>query len=156
MSDVTILPAPDLSHGETSDTAWEGERRAFLGLLPTLLATHRGQYVAVHKGCIIAEGPDQVEVAKQAYARVGYVPIHVGLVTDEPPRPVRIPSPRLLPGRGLWTLPAFLVELRIRELDPVTVKVLASHDEPYVLLGRDMLNRFAILLNGPNLVLEVR
>ena len=48
---------------------------------------------------VIAEGPDQIEVAKQAYARAGYVPIYVGLVTNEPPRPVRIPSPRLFPGR---------------------------------------------------------
>ena len=74
---------------------------AFLRLLPTLLATHRGRYVAVHHGCVIAEGPEQVEVAKQAYARAGYVPIYVGLVTEEPSRPVRLPSPRLLPGRGL-------------------------------------------------------
>jgi hypothetical protein len=57
--------------------------------------------VAVHQGRVISEGPDQVEVARQAYARVGYAPIYVGLVTQEPPRPVRIPSPRLLPGRGL-------------------------------------------------------
>jgi len=59
-------------------------------------------------------------------------------------------------GGHLLTLPTFLVELQIRELDPVTVKVLASHDEPYALLGRDVLNRFTILLDGPNLVLEVR
>jgi hypothetical protein len=54
------------------------------------------------------------------------------------------------------TLPTFLVELQVRELNPVTVKVLASHDEPYVLLGRDVLNRFTILLNGPNRFLELR
>ena len=52
-------------------------------------------------------------------------------------------------------LPTYLVELRLRELGPVTVKVLASSDEPYVLLGRDVLNRFTILLDGPNLVLEM-
>jgi len=99
MSDVTTLPAPDLGLKETTPAAWENEQRAFLRLLPTLLATHQGQYVAVHHGRVIAEGPDQVEVAKQAYARAGYVPIYVGLVTNEPPRPVRIPSPRLFPGR---------------------------------------------------------
>jgi hypothetical protein len=33
-------------------------------------------------------------------------------------------------GGHLLTLPTFLVELRLRELDAVTVKVLASHDEP--------------------------
>jgi predicted aspartyl protease len=59
-------------------------------------------------------------------------------------------------GGHLVTLPTFLVEMQVRELDPVTVKVLASHDEPYGLLGRDVLNRFTILLDGPNLVIEVR
>jgi hypothetical protein len=101
MSDVTTLPAPELNLEEGIHAAWEKEQRAFLQLLPTLLATHRGQYVAVHKGLVVAEGRDQVEVAKQAYARVGYVPTYVGLVTDEPSRPVRVPSPRLLPIRGL-------------------------------------------------------
>jgi predicted aspartyl protease len=59
-------------------------------------------------------------------------------------------------GGHLLTLPTYLVELQIRGLHPITVKVLASHDEPYALLGRDMLNRHTILLDGPNLVLEVR
>jgi hypothetical protein len=59
-------------------------------------------------------------------------------------------------GGHLVTLPTFLVELQIRDLGPVTVKALASHDEPYVLLGRDVLNRFTILLDGPNLALELR
>jgi hypothetical protein len=101
MSDVNTLPAPDLHLQKSIHAAWKDEHGAFLRLIPTLLGTHRGQYVAVHKGCVIAEGPDQVDVAKQAYARVGYVPIYVGLVTDEPPRPARLASPRLYPGRGL-------------------------------------------------------
>jgi uncharacterized protein DUF5678 len=99
MSDVTTLPAPDLRFKDATHAAWDEERHAFLRLLPMLLPTHRGRYVAVHKGGVIADGPDQVEVAKRAYALVGYVPIYVGLVTDEPTRPVHIPSPRLLPGR---------------------------------------------------------
>jgi hypothetical protein len=101
MSDVTTLPAPDLSFKDAAYDSWEEQRRAFFRLLPALLATHRGQYVAVHDGSVIAEGSDQVGVAQQAYAKVGYVPVYVGLVTDEPPRPVRIPSPRLLSVRGM-------------------------------------------------------
>jgi predicted aspartyl protease len=58
-------------------------------------------------------------------------------------------------GGHLLTLPTYLVELQIRELEPITVKALASHEEPYALLGRDVLNRFAILLDGPNLVIEL-
>ena len=98
MSDMTTLPAPDLRLKETTPAAWENEHRAFLRLLPALLATHRGQYVAVYHERVIADGPDQVEVAKRAYARAGYVPIYVGLVTDEPPQLVRISSPRLYTG----------------------------------------------------------
>ena len=100
MKDLTTLPAPQLNLEPTPSTAWEEERRAFLRLRPTLMAAYRDQYVAVHQGAVIAHGPDQVEVAQQAYARAGYVPLYVGLVTEEPPPPARIPSPRLLPGRG--------------------------------------------------------
>ncbi len=59
-------------------------------------------------------------------------------------------------GGHLLSLSTYLVELQIRETAPVTVKVIASPDEPYVLLGRDILNQFSILLDGPKLVLELR
>lgn len=75
---------------------WERERNAFLDLLPSLLATHRGKYITVHDGAVAAVGDDPVAVAMGAYARHGYVPIHVGLVTDRPPEPIRLPSPRQL------------------------------------------------------------
>ncbi len=90
MSDVDIPPAPDFASGQERHSAWEEEHRAFLRLLPTLLATHRGQYVAIYKAAVVAEGLDQIDVAKRTYARVGYVPAYVGLVTDEAPKPVRI------------------------------------------------------------------
>jgi predicted aspartyl protease len=52
-------------------------------------------------------------------------------------------------------LPTFLVQLQIRELPPRVVEVLASSLEPYVLLGRDVLNHFRITLDGPNLVMDI-
>jgi hypothetical protein len=90
MSDVEIPPAPDFASRQETHSAWEDERRAVLRLLPTLLASHRGQYVAIHKATVVAEGLDQIDVAKRAYARIGYVPVYVGLVIDEAPKPVRI------------------------------------------------------------------
>jgi hypothetical protein len=99
MREVDILPAPDLDLTQGSQPGWEAERRSFYRLLPTLLATHRGKFVAIHNSSVVAEGLDQIDVAKQAYGRAGYVPIYVGLVTDEPPAPVRIPSPRLPSSR---------------------------------------------------------
>jgi hypothetical protein len=119
MKDLITLPAPDLFEdasdaawqnqlfsplrtfrSNVAHAAWEAECRAFLRLLPTLLATRRHQYVAVLERRVIADGPDQIEVAKRAYAQVGYVPIYVGLVTDESPQVLRFPSPRMLPKEG--------------------------------------------------------
>ncbi len=58
-------------------------------------------------------------------------------------------------GGQVLTLPTFLVDLGIRQLNPVTIKVLASPDESYALRGRDVLNRFTISLDEPNLALEL-
>lgn len=47
--------------------------------------------------------------------------------------------------------PRYLIEISIHGLtEHVTVPVLAADNEPYVLLGRDVLNQFRILLDGPN------
>jgi hypothetical protein len=74
------------------------EQEAFRKLLPELLQTHRGQYVAIHEGQVVGSGPDQIELADRAYDRFGYIPILVTLVTDRPGI-VRIPSPRVIrPG----------------------------------------------------------
>ena len=100
VNDTTTLPAPDLAIPHGGSGAWEAERDAFCRLLPTLLGSHPGRYVAVHGGSIVAEGADQIEVARQAYERVGYVPVYVGKVSAEPERPVRLPSPRLLSPPG--------------------------------------------------------
>jgi hypothetical protein len=99
MSEAIIYPAPDLDLRSTPETPYERERRAFREMLPELLKTHFGQYVTIHEGRIVASGPDEIAVAMEAYSRVGYVPLYLGHVTDEPQRPARIPSPRIWRGR---------------------------------------------------------
>ena len=94
MSEPDLLPAPEIPIQAAADPKWLREYKAFLGLLPALLSTHRRQYVAVHDGQVVASGDEQIEVALRAYRTHGYVPIYVGLVSDEPPRLVRVPSPR--------------------------------------------------------------
>ena len=74
-----VLPEPSL-------TKFERERAAFYRLLPELLATHRGQYVAIHGEQVVDSGPDQLEVAVRVRKRVGSASIYVHLVSDEPPR----------------------------------------------------------------------
>jgi hypothetical protein len=89
-----VLPAPTLP--VAPEDKWHREQRAFHQLLPALLKTHGGQYVAIHEGKLVEAGTDKLDVAGRAYERFGYVPIFVSLVTDQPSPPVRVPSPRLL------------------------------------------------------------
>ena len=58
-------------------------------------------------------------------------------------------------GGHMLTMPTFLVQIQLRGSHTQVIKVLASAEEPYILLGRDVLNRFRITLDGPNLVLEI-
>jgi hypothetical protein len=99
MNSIETLPAPVLP--SPPDDKFRSEQRAFQKLLPELLRTHRDQYVAIHEGQVVGSGIDQIEVAERAYARFGYVPILVTLVTDEPRPVVRIPSPRMLRNADL-------------------------------------------------------
>lgn len=58
-------------------------------------------------------------------------------------------------GGAVILLPSFLVHLAIRQKAPISVVVAASPEEPYVLLGRDVLNNYRVLLDGPGLVLHI-
>ena len=51
-------------------------------------------------------------------------------------------------------LPTYRVYVSIRDLRSVPVSVAAA-DEPFVLLGVDVLNHYRILLDGPNLSIEI-
>lgn len=54
------------------------------------------------------------------------------------------------------TLAIFRVLLTIRGCSALEVNAAASEGEPYILLGRDVLNQFRVVLDGPNgkLVIE--
>ena len=58
-------------------------------------------------------------------------------------------------GGGVALLPTFLVQAAIHQLQPRALEVIASPGESYVLLGRDLLNHFRILLDGPNPIFEI-
>lgn len=100
MDATDTFPPPELGTAGTGPTKWSREYEAFLRLLPGLLGEYRGQYVAVHEGRVVGHGLDKVAVALAAYREFGPVEILVRLVTDEPPRVVRIPSTHRVPGSG--------------------------------------------------------
>jgi hypothetical protein len=83
MSEVTNPPLFEVVLPASTPSKGEREYEAFRRLLPGLLATHRGQYVAVHEGQVVDADEDDISLVRRVHARVGYVPIHVGLVSDE-------------------------------------------------------------------------
>ncbi len=52
-------------------------------------------------------------------------------------------------------LPTYVVQLSIHNFPPVVVKVVLGRGEPYIILGRDVLNNYRILLDGPQQALEI-
>lgn len=84
--------APRLAFVPNKD--WQRERIVFYRMLPELLKTHRGRYVAVLGGAIVGTGDDFITVAQDAYSRHGHIPIYIGLVSETPARLIRVPSPR--------------------------------------------------------------
>lgn len=58
-------------------------------------------------------------------------------------------------GGTVQSMPSYAVELGIQSLASVTVEVVASPGETWVLLGRDVLNRYRVILDGPQLSLEI-
>jgi len=84
MAETINLPAPVIEPGGLGSSKWDREYQAFLGLLPQLLATHRGQYVAIHEGRIVDSGEAKLALALRVWAKIGNVAIHVGLVAQEP------------------------------------------------------------------------
>jgi hypothetical protein len=93
--EIVTLPAPHVELTPPPRTKWEHEYRAFREMLPELLKTHRGRYVAIHEGKVIDSGENRLELVFRALAKAGNVDIHVGLVTEQPPAPIRIPHYRI-------------------------------------------------------------
>jgi len=58
-------------------------------------------------------------------------------------------------GGHISMAPVYLVSLAVNDFAAVLVRVLADRHEPYVLLGRDVLNQHRVLLDGPSLILEI-
>ncbi len=72
----------------------QGERAAFRRLLPELLKTHRGQFVAIRDGRLIDADTDESALAHRTIAR-GSEPVYIQEVRAEP-RLYELPSPEVV------------------------------------------------------------
>ena len=90
------LPAPQVPPLPNPAGKWQREYEAFQQLLPELLTTHAGQYVAIHEGRVVDSGPDDLELAMRFFRQYGNVALHIGSVTTAPEPVIRIPHYRLL------------------------------------------------------------
>jgi hypothetical protein len=58
-------------------------------------------------------------------------------------------------GGVVYQLDTHAVELEIRQLRAVIVEVVAHPTESFILLGRDVLNQFRVILDGPQSALDI-
>ncbi len=92
--------------------------------------------------------PAQIDTAADRTVLPGPVVRSLGLVED---------------GRLLFQgfagdsveLPIYLVEINVHDQPAATVRAALGEREPYILLGRDVLNAHRILLDGPQAALEI-
>jgi hypothetical protein len=97
MNQTVAPPAIEVRLPETPPDQFERERRAFHRLLPDLLNSHRGQFVAIHDEKVVDTGPDRLQLALRVQARVK-AGVYVGHVTDEAEPIVRSGIRRALGG----------------------------------------------------------
>ena len=81
--DPSILAPPAIPWPQPPRNKWEREYGAFHRLLPQLLSSHPGHYVAIHDEQVVDSDRDEMALITRVLARLGNVDIHVGLVTDQ-------------------------------------------------------------------------
>ena len=86
-------------------------------------------------------GADMTVVPSSLVERLQLVPLDQLLITGF--------------GGNVRRVPIYLVSLSVHPFAPIMLRVLGGRNEPIVLLGRDVLNRHRVLLDGPNFVLEI-
>jgi len=76
-------------------TAFERERAAFHRLLPELLNSHRGEWVAIVDEQAVEFGPDFSSVIRRVRERFGQQPVYVQEILEKP-RVYKVGSPRIV------------------------------------------------------------
>ncbi|MEK7729687.1 MAG: hypothetical protein AAB354_14875 [candidate division KSB1 bacterium] len=89
-----IFEAPTLAGSELEEDKWLREKLAFYRLLPTLLGSLRGKWVAIHNETVFEVGDSFHGVLAVVGERLPKTDIYIQLVDEKMPV-VRMSSPRL-------------------------------------------------------------
>jgi hypothetical protein len=94
-----LLPqAPLTTRSRPTHPKLAQEHDAFLRMLPELLVQHRGRFVALHEGAVVAVGDTEIATLNLVYSRQPGALVLVRKVTDEPEPIERLPSFRPVQG----------------------------------------------------------
>ena len=80
---------------ERSSEPWVIEAQAFQRKQAQLLERYEGQFVALYRGRVVGHGPDDEELARRMYERLGDVPFYVARV-ERQPTVYDLPSPEVV------------------------------------------------------------
>jgi len=80
-----VFEAPELSIPQIPDDKWQLEKRAFFLLLPELLKTHRGKWVAVHNERVVESGDYLREVLLKTRECFPKTEVYIQLVDEHLP-----------------------------------------------------------------------
>jgi hypothetical protein len=58
-------------------------------------------------------------------------------------------------GATVVELPVYLVAVQIHDLPPQEIRAVVGEREPYMLLGRNILSSYRVLLDGPRQAVEI-
>ena len=77
-----------------SSDSWVTEAQTFRRKRAQLLQRYEGQFVAFYRGRVVGHGPDDEELARQMYERLGDAPFYIARVEREP-TVYELPSPEV-------------------------------------------------------------
>lgn len=83
-----------LEESETSEImrTFEHEVAAFERIRPSIMAHHKGKFVAIYQGEVIATGDDKLALLDQVREQHGDIVCYIEKVVPDAPRTVRMPS----------------------------------------------------------------
>ncbi|MCI0690746.1 DUF5678 domain-containing protein [candidate division KSB1 bacterium] len=90
---VQVFEAPQLPIPKIEDDPWLRDEQAFFFMLPELLKTLRGKWVAVHNGQVVDVGDSVRDVLLRVRERFPKTEVYIQLVDENLPV-IKMRSPR--------------------------------------------------------------